>query len=408
MLVVLHPDNFREMAQSMAGDLAAAYAGRLELALMSAESPRAWTAEPSWDDLLIVLFDSASFPDAGHQFIQAYLARPEQTRMILPVAVERQNQRPPRSIEGVKALNFDATASGATGRLARRVGAMIGLRVQSRENQIFISYRTKDGSAIATQLNDHLTALGYRPWLDEARELDGEPKILPGSAVQQEIDDALGKANLVLLVDTPSAPYSPWIKHEVDTANGLLLPILPLCFRNADDRTPGPRFGSLRALQRWVSLKNPASCQAVPLNPDELNQIVSEMEAFLSEIFRRKCRVPFLVEKEFVSREFAWRVLDQRFLMFESSKKNSPRVPIKILSHCSVFEQVHTPGLKKLVEFLANTERANYALFIYGGDELLPEPELKEISETHGGPAIILHHQELATLIDSNFTTLAA
>ena len=407
MVVVLFPDTCREVAEGVAADLAAVYSGHLEVTLMPASSPTEWDSEPSWDDLLLVLFDHTPFPDAGQQFIEAHQARPPQTRMILPVALEHDHQRPPRSVAGIKALDFDATASGTTGRLARRVGAMLGLRVQNRENHIFISYRTADGSEIATQLFDHFKALGYQPWLDEAREFDGEPKILPGSSVQQEIDDALSKANLVLLVDTPSAPSSPWIKHEVDTANSLLLPIMPLCFRVADDPKKGPRFRSLLDLQRWVQLKNPGTSQQAPLNPDELSQIVAEMETYLSEIFRRKCRVPFLVEKQFVSRQFAWRVLDRRLLMFESTKQHSWRVPIKILSHCSVFEQVHTPGLKKLVEFFAKTDRANHALYIYDGD-LIPEPELQEIAETHGGPAIILHHQELATLIDSNFTTLAA
>ena len=408
MVVVLHPDSCRDVADGIAADLTAAYAGRLDVTVMAASSPIAWKTEPSWDDFLIVLFDRSQLPDAAQRFLEAHLARSPKTASTLPVALARDYQHPPQAVAGIKALDFDGSASGSKGRLVLRVGAMLGLSVQSRENRIFISYRTVDGGAIAVQLDDHLASLGYRPWRDEAREFDGEPKILPGSLVQQEIDDALAKANLVLLIDTPSAPHSTWIKHEVDTANGLLLPILPLCFRPADDKTQGPRFRSLLDLQRWVSIINPPSPSVPsPLNSDELNRIISEMETYLSEIFRRKCRVPFLVEKEFISREFAWRVLDQRLLMFESTKQLSWRVPIKVLSHCSVFEQVHTPGLKKLSAFFTGTERANHALFIYDG-ELIPEPQLKEITEAHEGPAIILHHQELAALIDSNFTTLTA
>ena len=45
-----------------------------------------------------------------------------------------------------------------------------------------------------------------------------ETKILPGSPVQKEIDEALDKSNLLLLIDTPSAPGSKWIMHEVETA----------------------------------------------------------------------------------------------------------------------------------------------------------------------------------------------
>src|SRR5258708_40365905 len=135
---------------------------------------------------------------------------------------------------------------------------MLGLRVQGRDGKIFISYRRSDGVAIAKQLYEHLEAKGHCPYLDEAKEIDGDTKILPGTPVQQQIDEALSNANLVLLIDTPSAPASPWIKHEVDTADGLLLPILPICFRDASDPKKGPRFRSLLALQRWVSIQSPA------------------------------------------------------------------------------------------------------------------------------------------------------
>ena len=48
----------------------------------------------------------------------------------------------------------------------------------------------------------------------------------------------------------------------------------------------------------------------------------------------------------------------------------------------------------------------NYSLFIYDG-ELLPEQQIEEIA-AGDGDVIVLHHQELAALIDSNFTMLRA
>ncbi len=225
--------------------------------------------------------------------------------------------------------------------------------------------------------------------------------------MQQEIDQALQKANLVLLIDTPAAPASPWIKHEVETADALLLPILPLCFRDNSDRKVGPRFPSLVALQRWVSLHTPDPASGPALSISQLDEIVSEAETYLCEIFQRKCRVPFLVEKEFVSHGFAWKVLDERLLMFESSRSVNWRVQTKVLSHCSVFDQIYGPALKRFAEFLKSTGRSNHSLFIYDG-ELLAEPILKEIAQAQSEPVIILHHQELAALIDSNFITLVA
>jgi hypothetical protein len=326
--------------------------------------------------------------------------------MLLPVATDAASKTPPKAAAVIKALEYNHAAEGPRGRLANRVGGMLGLRVQGRDSKIFISYRATDGTAIAQQLHAHLESLGHSPFLDEAIEIDGETKILPGTPVQEQIDKALAGANLVLLIDTPAAPHSLWIKHEVDTANALLLPILPICFRDVGDPSKAPRFRSLAALQRWVQLQSPDATADPPLNNDQLDQIVIEAETYMCELFRRKCRVPYIVEKEFLDRGFAWKALDKRLLMFESSKSQSLRLQTKVLSHCSVFDPIYTPAMKRFGAFLQETERANYSLFIYDG-ELLPGPQLQEIIEAREDPEIIiLHHQELATLIDSNFTVL--
>ena len=87
--------------------------------------------------------------------------------------------------------------------------------------------------------------------------------------------------------------------------------------------------------------------------------------------------MPFIVEKQFVSRGFAWRVLDKRLLMYESSKRHGSRLQTKVCSHCSVFDQIYTPALKRFYAFLKDTGRANYSLFIYDGD-LLPQHQLED------------------------------
>lgn len=408
MIVVLHPEVSKMIAERITSDLHAAFKAHVEVSLSSASSPSAWPADVNWDDLLIVLFDATHFADAGNNYIAEYLQNRKKTALLLPVALDAGHRRPPKAAEAIKALEFDAAASGVDGRLVKRVGSMLGLRVQQRHNQIFISYRASDGTEIARQLEDRLASLGYPVWRDEAREMDGETKILPGSDVQQQIDQGLERASIVLLLDTPAAPHSVWIKHEVDTANGLLLPVLPLCFRTKDDPKKGPRFNSLLQLQRWVPLPFPTLPRVPPLTEDELNLVVSEMEMFLCEIFQRKCRVPFIVEKEFVSRDYSWRILDQHRLICESLKKHSVRLTTKVLSHCSIFDQVHGPAMQMFREFLKNTGRPNHSLYIYDG-ELIPEPQLKDIIEAapKDDGVVILHHQELAALIDSNFTNLA-
>lgn len=407
MVVILYQHGCQKIAKKTAADLLKAFSNHVKVKLVAASSSASWPAEASWDDLLIVMFNGKPFPASGISFISQYMELRADSPTLLPVSIDRNSKRPPGPAAAIKALEYDRSAKGEKGRLANRVGAMLGLRIQGRDTNIFISYRATDGAKLAKQLHKHLVSLGHRAYLDVAIEFDGEPSILPGSPVQKQIDEALDKANLVLLMDTPKASESPWIRHEVETADGLLLPILPLCFRDKDDRKVGPRFLSLLSLQRWVSLQTPDPAANPPLNAGQLDNIVSEAETYLCEMFRRKCRVPFLVEREFVSRGFAWKALDRRLLMFESSKSLTWRVPTKVLSHCSVFDQVYGPALKRFVQFLGATGRCNHSLFIYDG-ALLPGPILKDIAEAQPEPVIILHHQELAALIDSNFTTLGA
>jgi TIR domain len=408
MVVILYQHGCQKIAEKTAADLLKVFSKHVQVNLVAASSSASWPAEASWDDLLIVMFNGRPFPARGISFISQYMELRADSPALLPVSTDRNSKRPPAPAAAIKALEYDRSAKGERGRLANRVGAMLGLRVQGRDANIFISYRAADGTKLAKQLHKHLVSLGRRAYLDEAKEFDGEPYILPGSPVQKQIDEALGNANLVLLVDTPKASESPWIKHEVETADGLLLPVLPLCFRDKDDPKVGPRFPSLLSLQRWVSLQTPDPTANPPLNAGQLDNIVSAADTFACEMFRRKCKVPFLAKREFVSHGFAWKVLDKRLLMFESSKSLTWRVPTKVLSHCSVFDQVYGPALRRFVQFLGATARCNHSLFIYDG-VVLPDTILREIAEeAKPEPVIILHHQELAALIDSNFTTLGA
>lgn len=402
MLVILYQDGCETIATRAAADIDTAFTGRVDVQVLAASAAPVWPSDMSWDDLLIIVYKDSAFSPEGDRFVKEFLQRNSETAMLLPVAANPAFPRPPGAAQGIKALLYDAAATGVTGRLAMRVGGMLGLRVQGRDTKIFISYRATDGKEFAKQLHAYLTESGHRAYLDEAQEIDGETAILPGTPVQDALDDALNGANLVLLIDTPDAPASRWIKHEVDTADSMLLPILPICFREVDDPKRGPRFPSLLALQRWLPLPLPPA--GAPVTDDQLNQILSEAEKYLCEIFQRKCRVPFIVEKQFVSRGFAWKVLDQRLLMYESAKSHGGRLHTKICSHCSIFDQIYMPALSRFSAFLEKIGRGNYSLFIYDG-AVLPDQQLEEIAAGEEN-VIVLHHQELAALIDSNFQSL--
>ena len=400
MVVILYQDKHKDLAEAIRNDLIAAFKDQIQVDLLRADVNSSWPAESSWDDLLIVVYGEEDFPDSGNQFI-AQCQQRTQPAMLLPVAVAADPafRKPPEAASAIKALPYDDAAKGANGKLANRVGAMIGLRVQGRNSKIFISYRAIDGANIANQLYKYLKDLGHDPFLDEAQEEDGFTKILPGTPVQDQIYERLKTSNLLLLIDTPAAPDSSWIKLELDTADASILPILPITFRDVNDKKQGPRFRSLLALQRWVQLPTPAP-GADPLSDEQLEEIQSEMELYMCDIFRRKLRVPSIVQKEFSSNGFDWQEANKRLLMFRSSKPPGGRIRTTVLSHCSLFDTVYTPAMTSFVAFIkAETNQSNYNLFIYDG-ELLTETELQGIISAQGGSNVmILHHQELATLL---------
>ena len=401
MIGILHSDSVAGIAEMIANGLSCAYNEQIAITRFLASSASKWSPEPRWDDILLVIYDGATFPPNGLDFIRDYMGN-RRNGLVLPVSTVSNNRKPPSGADHIKAFECDSPQTSA-GALVARVGAMIGLRLQHRENEIFISYRATDGKAQAEQLEKYLTSIGYPTWRDEANDIDGATKILPGSKVQNDIDRALERAAVVVLLDTPDAAGSKWIKHEIDTANGVLVPVLPICFRASEDRRKGPRFSSLVQLQRWVDISHTVG----ELTELELSSIVAEMEIYLSEILRRKCRVPFIVEREFTSRNFEWRELDRRHLIAESIKGTGSRVPTRIVSHCSIFDHVYGPSLDRFAETFRQYGTYNHSLYIYDG-ELIPEIQLCDIVNTRplSKDVVVLHHQELAALIDSNFTAL--
>ena len=402
MIVILHNEACEALARGAQDVLVETFRHNVTVELALSSKVNSWSGEVEWNDLLIVLFDENTFPEQADEFVRSFLANRRETALILPLAVNNLFPIPPGAASDYKALPFDREALGPYDHLTRRVGAMLGLRLQGRNTKLFISYRAVDGTQIAKQIETYLNGLGYKSWRDEARELDGYTSILPGEPVQQEIEAALTEASLVLLLDTPESINSRWIAEEINTADGMLIPILPVVFRTKSDKWKGPRLRTLFNLQRWVDMPFADAPAQTMLSAHELDTITQEIETYLCDIFIRRCRVPFLVENSFRGAGYDWTTLNKTLSMYKSCRANNPRFRTTVHSHCSVFSEVYAPALEKFRMFLSSQPNANHALFIYDGD-LLP---FHEIESYFDGYVNVLHHQEVSALLASNFVSV--
>lgn len=408
MIVILYEARNQEIARSISEKLQEAYHNQIQINLMQAETPGVWPSEPSWDDFIIVPFDSDSLCHNAIEFVQRELRVEGRSIAALPVALSPRHGTSPTPLQHIKALPFYDNENDLSGRLVRRVGALLGLRLRNCEQLIFISYRAADGAMLADQLEGFLKNNGYQVWRDESREeFDNETRILPGVDVQTAIQENLSRADMLLLLDTPRAAESDWIKLEVDWANGELIPILPVLILAPNERRKISRFRSLATLQRGCEF---AARNGIHNNftLPELDEILDELEIYLRDIFQRRLRVPFLVEKEFTSRGYDWTSRD-RFI-YEALRRHDGMLRTRVLSHCSYFEGIYDPALTAFIRRLDNARpRANYALYVYDG-ALVPPSQLEEVRQSarldESTDIIILHHQEIAALLHTNFTSL--
>ena len=96
------------------------------------------------------------------------------------------------------------------------------------------------------------------------------------------------KPNLVLLIGYSVRADSKWIKHEIDTADSLLLPILPICFRDKGDRKRdrgSHRFVHCSVGFTFQTPNTTANCRSTVVSS---NKIVTDAEQYLCEIFQEK------------------------------------------------------------------------------------------------------------------------
>ena len=126
MLVILYQDGCEGIAEHATADIATAFADHVEVQTVAANAPPAWSGDPSWDDLLVILYNTNGFPAAGNHFIEEFIRRRPETALLLPVAVDPTSRIPPGAAARIKALTYDVAVRSPNGQLVNRVGGCSG------------------------------------------------------------------------------------------------------------------------------------------------------------------------------------------------------------------------------------------------------------------------------------------
>jgi TIR domain len=228
---------------------------------------------PSADDLgalsvlLVVLPDQdrGFTPDAAARL--ATVADPAAGSWegrVLAIGREPQRLPPPAPLDWLQGLAAQDLDLGRVEEIAKAalIHATLRLSLES-QGSLFISYSHRDAWGLAEALARKLKTRGYRVFRDENRDRDDMISIPPGSPTQKVLEDAILSHGFVLLLDSPAAQGSAWVRREVDVAFGNLLPVLPVVVEglpNESNASPprGGRFRSVRELDREVRLGSEA------------------------------------------------------------------------------------------------------------------------------------------------------
>ncbi len=340
-----------------------------------------------WDDLLLVVFGTEALSDRARDAIAMELDRSASDRRrprLLPVSALADRPVPPPPMDTIKALPCIGPSDAELTRIARRTGALLGLWTRGPDKRVFVSYRAADGALIAEQVTGFLQAQGYTALRDE-EWLEG------GDRVQLEIERRLASASLVLLLDTPRANESDWIRQEIDGAIARFVPILPVVLRTAEDKAKGPRFRALRELERWASLTADPDPNGVcrPLDDAGLRTLLEEMENYLSDVLRAQMALLENARDSFRRAGFDATPLAGHGGLFETSRADEGFAAIRVLTYCSPLPPTFHRAVEELKRFprpagghAPSPLRYNYRIFLH--QDPIPAPELESIAKAVG------------------------
>lgn len=335
-------------------------------------------------NVLIVVFDGAPLTPSTHAAITRELERSKaegRSTRLLPVSARPDRPVPPAPMNAIKALPGATPAERE--RVLRRAGAMVGLWTRGTGKKVFVSYRAADGKPVAEQVTSFLQGIGYDALRDD-EWLEG------GDRVQEEIEERLSQASLLLLIDTPRVKESEWIRKEIDGAIARFVPILPIVLRERTDRERGPRSLAVQGLKRWVPLVTRLEdgvCSV--LAAEQLDELTEEFEWYLQDLLRDRLHLEAMAAERFEAMGFRWESFPVPHGIAEATRRDAQGSVLRVLAYSSPLSPTFLPAVEAFKTYRSGGHaggtaglRYNYRLFLHA--DPLARPEWTRLAEQVG------------------------
>ncbi len=362
VLSVVFARDHRNAAESISCRIASVYA-ELEIELI--ELTRSTNPSPSGGVVALLFDEEFNACSERTRWLTNWNEKRASTPL-LPIALDSAHGRPPNPISGLKAR----FAVGDEKEVLRSIGAMLGLALRPGKNKVFVSYRGVDGTVSARRIYDQFIRSGYCAWLDEGKDTDDNPNLELGADVQKEIEDRVADANALILVDTPEAPSSKWIRFEVALAVGKMIPIYPVVLHPDTEETSRGRFRVLQGLNRRICIESTVDSGQYIFDDANLPAIVANVEEYLLRVYQNRVVQPRELERWFVEQKWEFGVSELRPHLHHAKVGRVPDL-ISLLACCSFEDIIFAPRLQSFVEdiqFLSLKKQAfTRNLFLYPG-----------------------------------------
>jgi hypothetical protein len=180
-----------------------------------------------WPERGVVLYLSNGLQDTSEEVETELNEHRRLERTVIPVvrSIAGADRQLPPLLAGLNAFGLDQHSGDWAVALVDEV--LSHLWLHRRLKKIFLSYKRSDSLAVAQQLHERFTKLGYQVFLDEC-------SIEPGADIRQALRWWLNDTDLVLVLASPNLPNSSWVLEEIEFANLSSIGLVAVTWPNAE------------------------------------------------------------------------------------------------------------------------------------------------------------------------------